>query len=77
MSNEELTQKALALSLPDRVSLAQTLWESIDGSPDSEATAEEREAVEQAKKRDRELASGAVSGRSHQQVMEAARRAIR
>ena len=77
MSNEELTQKVLALSLPDRVSLVQTLWESIYGGPDSDATAEEREAIEQAKKRDRELASGAVSGRSHRQVMEAARRALR
>jgi hypothetical protein len=77
MSNEELTQKALALPLAERVSLAQTLWESIEESTDSGIADGEREAVEQAKSRDRELAVGAVEGRSHEQVLEAARRALR
>lgn len=35
--------------------------------------AEEQEALKQARKRDEELASGAVEGRTHQQVIEAAR----
>jgi hypothetical protein len=76
MGNEELTKKLLALPLSDRVNLAQTLWESIDDDSDSGASDEQREAVEQAKKRDSELSSGAVEGRSHQQVMEAVRRAL-
>lgn len=77
MSNEELTRKALALPLPDRIDLAQALWHSIEELAEDEDNAEERKALEQARKRDRELASGAVEGRTHQQVMEAARRAIR
>jgi len=77
MSNEELTQKVLALPLSDRIDLAQALWQSIDEEPGVGGGAEEREAVDQAKRRDRELATGAVEGRSHEQVMEAARRALR
>jgi hypothetical protein len=77
MSNEELTQIVLELPLPDRVKLAQALWKSIDDGSEITAPEEEREAIEQAKRRDRELSTGEVVGRSHQQVMEAARRALR
>lgn len=77
MSNEELTRKALALPLSDRIDLAQALWHSIEELAADEDNPEERKALEQARKRDRELASGAVEGRTHQQVMEAARRALR
>ena len=77
MSNEELTQKVLALPLPDRIDLAQALWQSIDETGEDDGNTEERKALEQAKRRDRELATGMVEGRSHQQVMEAARRALR
>lgn len=77
MSNEELTRKALALPLSDRIDLAQALWHSIEELAEDRDNAEERKALEQARKRDRELASGAVEGRTHQQVMEAARRALR
>lgn len=77
MSNEELTQKVLALPLPDRIDLAQTLWQSIEEEPEVDGSAEEREAIEKAKRRDRELATGTVEGRSHEQVMEAARRTLR
>ena len=76
MSSEQLTHQALALPLAERVALAQALWQSIDEEPDSEATDEEGEAVELAKRRDRDLATGAVTGRIHEQVMEAARRII-
>lgn len=37
---------------------------------------EEQEALKQARRRDRELAAGTVEGCTHQQVMEAARRAF-
>lgn len=76
MSEEELTEKVLSLPLPERIHLAQALWQSIDDEPDP-GSDEERNALEMAKKRDQELSSGSVEGRSHQQVMEAARRALR
>jgi len=73
MSTEQLIADALALPLSDRVSLAQALWESIDaGLPD----ADERAAVAEAIRRDKELSSGRVAGRTHEEVMEAARRAL-
>ncbi len=45
---------------------------AIDERPNADHADEEREAI----KRDEELASGAVAGRTHDQVMEAARRAL-
>jgi putative addiction module component (TIGR02574 family) len=73
MSTQQLTTQAMALPLADRVSLAQALWESIDGNlPDSD----EQTAIKEALRRDDELASGAVIGLTHEEVMSAARRAI-
>ena len=73
MSTQQLTTEAMALPLSERVSLAQTLWQSIDAGL---ADTEERDAVREAIRRDQELSSGAVVGRTHEEVMEAARRAI-
>ena len=73
MSTQQLTTEAMALPLSERVSLAQTLWQSIDAGL---ADTEEREAVREAIRRDQELSSGAVVGRTHEEVMQAARRAI-
>lgn len=73
MSTQQLTAEAMALPLSDRVKLAQALWHSIDtGLADSD----EQTAVREAIQRDAELSSGAVKGRTHEEVMEAARRAI-
>jgi len=73
MSTKQLIADAMALPLSERVSLAQALWESIDsGLPD----ADEGGAVAEALRRDRELSSGQVIGRTHEEVMEAARRAL-
>lgn len=73
MSNQQLTTEALALPLSERVLLAQSLWQSIAaGSTDTD----EPEAVSEAIRRDQELSSGAVVGRTHEDVMQAARRAI-
>lgn len=73
MTTEELIADAMALPLPERVSLAQALWESIDaGLPD----ADERAAVAEAIRRDEELSSGRVAGRTHDEVMQAARRSL-
>ena len=73
MSTDRLIADAMALPLPERVSLAQALWESIDaGLPD----ADERAAVADAIRRDTELSSGLVTGRTHEEVMQAAQRAL-
>ena len=64
----------MALPLAERLSLAQVLWESIDaGLPD----ANERAAVNEAIQRDEELSSGRVTGRTHEEVIEAARLALK
>lgn len=73
MSTQQLTDAAMALPLAERVSLAQELWQSINaGLPDRA----EHEAVREAGRRDAELSSGAVSGRTHEEVMRAARRIV-
>jgi putative addiction module component (TIGR02574 family) len=73
MSVQQLKQQAMSLPLSERVSIAQALWESIDGHV---ADGDERASVQEAIGRDEELSSGAVAGRTHEQVMQAARRAI-
>lgn len=73
MSTQQLTNEAMALPLSDRVSLAQALWQSIDADV---ADTDEREALREAIRRDDELSSGAVPGRTHEEVMQAARRAL-
>jgi hypothetical protein len=73
MSEQQLTSEALALPLPQRVSLAQTLWESINAAlPDTSEGAALQEAI----RRDQELSSGTALGRTHEEVMQAARRSI-
>lgn len=74
MTTQQLTNEALALPLVDRVRLAQELWASIDPAVVDNS---EREAVLEAIRRDEELSSGTVIGRTHEEVMQAARRAIR
>lgn len=72
MSTEQIISEAMALPLAERVSLAQALWQSINsGLP----ATDERAAVDEAIRRDQELSSGTVIGRSHEEVMKAARRA--
>ncbi len=66
----------MALPLAERVSLAQDLWQSIEDCSPSDAPDEEREALAEAQRRDAELSSGVVAGRTHEQVMETVRRAI-
>ncbi len=72
MSTKQITAKAMALPLAERVSLAQALWQSINSDlPDGD----ERAGLDEAIRRDQELSSRKVSGRSHDEVMKAARRA--
>lgn len=73
MSTEKLIADAMAPPLSDRVSLAQALWESIEaGLPNSTESA----AVVEAIRRDKELSSAGVAGRTHEELREAARRAL-
>lgn len=74
MSTEQLIADAMALPLSERVSLAQALWESIEAGL---AETAESAAVAEAIHRDNELTSGRVSGRTHEEVMRAARRALK
>ncbi len=53
----------MALPISERVSLAQALWQSIDAGL---AAAKDREAVAEAIRRDEELSSGVVQGRTHE-----------
>jgi hypothetical protein len=76
MSTQQLVKELLALPLPQRIDVAQTLWESINNVSDADAAQEELEALEVAKRRRAELADGSVISRTHDEVMEAARRAI-
>ena len=73
MSTQQLKQEAMALPLSERVSLAQALWESIDAEL---AGTDQQAVVREAIRRDQELSSGAAVGRTQEQVMRAARRAI-
>jgi putative addiction module component (TIGR02574 family) len=73
MAIPQLTEQLMALPLAERVHLAEALWQSIG---EELHAGDEREAIEQAKRRDAEMSSGAVSGRTHEEVMKAARQAI-
>ncbi len=73
MSAEQITSEAMALPLPERVSLAQALWQSIDAGL---TESDENTAVREAIRRDQEFSSGTVTGRTHEEVMESVRRAL-
>jgi len=73
MSTEQIKSEAMALPLAERVSLAQALWESIDGGM---LDTDERVAVAEAVKRSEELLSGEIAGETHEEVMEAMRQAL-
>lgn len=73
VSTHQLINEAMALPISERVSLAQALWQSTDGRL---AATKDSEALAEAIRRDKELSSGVVQGRTHEEVMLAARRAI-
>ena len=63
----------MALPLAERVALAQELWASLETGDTVPA---EAAVVREALRRDGELSAGIVAGRTHEEVMQAARRAI-
>jgi putative addiction module component (TIGR02574 family) len=73
MITQQLTTEAMALPLSERVMLAQELWQSIDAGL---SNTDEQMAVRDAIRRDQELSAGTEVGRTHEEVMQAARRAI-
>ncbi|MGI8437076.1 MAG: addiction module protein [Chthoniobacterales bacterium] len=73
MSTQQLTSEAMALPLSERVSLAQALWQSIDAGL---ADVDEGDVVREAIRRDEELSSGVVAGRTHEEVIATARRSL-
>ena len=73
MSTQQLAEHLKTLPLADRVDLAQALWESIDNDLE---VGDGSETLARARSRDHELTMGAVMGRTHEEVMEAARRSL-
>lgn len=73
MIAQQLITDAMALPLSERVMLAQKLWQSIDTGL---SNTDEQKAMHDAIRRDQELSAGTVVGRTHEEVMKAARRAI-
>lgn len=76
MSSQELTDLALQLPLAERVELAQALWRSLDEARLPTDVIEEQRTIQIALERSEDLRSGRVSGRSHEEVFAAARRAL-
>ena len=77
MSKEQLAQEIMALPLAEKVSLAQVLWESIEQELPCSTVEDEGQIIAEAQRRDAELSSGTVTGRSHEEVMQALRRALK
>jgi putative addiction module component (TIGR02574 family) len=73
MNTEQIIADAMALPLAERVSVAQTLWESIDAEL---IDTDERSAITDALTRSEDLLSGKVRGESHEEVMEAVRQEL-
>jgi putative addiction module component (TIGR02574 family) len=73
MSAQQLSNEALALPLAERVALAQTLWASLE---EGITESDDRSLMAEVLRRDEELNAGTVAGRTHAEVMAAARRAI-
>ncbi len=71
-----MATEALRLEEDSRAQLAAILLESLDAPVPSDAEAE-RQLLEEADRRDQELASGAVEGRSWEDVLVAARARLR
>ena len=74
MTTQQLITEALSLPISERVSLAQTLWQSIDSGL---ADVDPKDSLQEAIRRDQEMSAGIVSGRTHDEVMDAVRRALR
>lgn len=73
MSTQQLTAEALELPFAQRIHLAQALWESLGIA---ESQRDMPPLLETALRRGRELDAGVVQGRTREEVMLAARKAL-
>jgi putative addiction module component (TIGR02574 family) len=74
---DQLTTEALALSIQDRLTLAQRLFDSVDPDfQDAPIDDVDDELIAEINRRDAEIESGAVQTFSHEEVMQAVRKAI-
>jgi putative addiction module component (TIGR02574 family) len=73
MSDPNLIEQLMSLPPDERAELAEALWESIG---DPSALENDADSVKNALRRDAELTSGQTVGRTHDEVMQSARRAI-
>jgi putative addiction module component (TIGR02574 family) len=67
---------AMALPTDERAQLAVTLWDSIWDSTEENGWPTDPQALAEAKRRDDERCTGKYSGRTHEQVMQAARNVL-
>ena len=72
----QITKEALALPPNERMDMAFALWDSLSERDREESNAVDPDLVAEICRRDEELTSGAVQGRSHAEVMAAARKSI-
>ena len=54
MSGDQLTQALMSLPLPERMEVAQALWQSIHEAAGANTDSDERDAVREAQRRDAE-----------------------
>ena len=71
---KEISTLVLGLPVRSRALLADLLLDSLD---EGTAEANEHAWIEVARQRDREITAGRVDGKTHEQVMGAARKALR
>ena len=73
---EQITQQALALAPPERDALARVLWKSLENGESSAAPDWDADYLAELRRRLDDVRSGRVECRTHEEVMEAARKAI-
>ena len=71
----KLADQVLALPPAERSQLAQRLWENLDDA-DRGSEVQDHETIAEALRRDAEITAGLAPVRSHQEVMDAARKAV-
>ena len=74
MTVQQIISEALALPIAQRAELAQALWESLEMGATQDSV---EDAIRDARKRDSQMTNGEVTGRTHLDVMEAARQSLK
>ncbi|MGC1274448.1 MAG: addiction module protein [Planctomycetaceae bacterium] len=71
-----ITKEALSLSPNERMDMALMLWDSLSDHDRGERDSVDPDLIAEIRRRNAEMESGAVQGRSHAEVMAAARKAL-